>query len=515
MRTPFITIIIWALCLPLFSQNSILWKEIENNNDEYKFHHIIHTGNQEQKAVFTIPHNKPFKKTKHSIFIRKYNADMTSFSEEGIPAEAPRTVAIKGFLNYNVIYGSLDENIKRDEWMTEPNKVVITDNNMNPLVTQTFPLHNKHNRYERIPEIIISADSNYLIIVNSEVVNAYKPDFKYKISNYYIDVYDRYLNHVWNDSIIYDYVFPNNNNVQDFNFNFYDNKLVVTALYENSTSFKSKPIIYVLLYDKPQSYKIIMQKEFIRNHVSYNTLFDKSGKIFFAGYNIHVAVVGGASVGSPKNQLFYLSKDINSPEDEPVFKNYDLDDAFTDKYPKQRKLFQTYYVYPQQLVYNDGILYYVNDNLIKTTARYTDPMKTYYFGQLLVMAFDGNGNIEWMNSINKKTVIKEFENLNIPICRVVFKGSDLNIFYFDNVKNVYSQKRRSQGNTLKGLCVVNALVTPKGDIKKTIISNVEISKVRADLSQTRFLYDNTFLFVGKGSTLKNMNDFFGLYNSNK
>jgi hypothetical protein len=512
----FIVIIIaWSLSLPLFSQNSIQWKVVDNNNNQYKFQRIIKTGDHEQKAVFTIPQNKPFKKTKHSIFIRKYNADMSSFSEDGIPAESPNTVAIKGFLDYNVIYGTMDDNVKNQEWMTEPNKVIIADNNMNTLVSQTFPLHSKRNRYETIPEIIISADSNYLIIVNEEMVDAYKVDFKYSNSDYYIDVYDKYLNHVWSDSIIYDKMFPNNNHVFDFNFNYYDNKLVVTAKFENPIWGKPKPIIYVLLYDKPQSYKIIMQKEFTRQQIVYNTLFDKSGKIFFTGYTIHIPAVGNTYAGCPKNQLFYLSKDINSPDVEAIFKCYDLDDDFAVKFPKQKELFGSYYILPQQLICSNNKLYYFNDYVIKTTERYADPMKTYSFGQLFLMSFDKNGNIEWMNSINKRTVINEFENVNIPIGRVILKDNDLNVFYYDNLKNVFSEKLKSQGNTSKGLCIVNAVISSNGGIKKTIISNVEESQVRADLSQTRLLYNNSYLFVGKGATLKNMNDYFGIYTFDK
>jgi len=519
MKPLLLTIIAGVFTLNLYSQSSIQWKVVDNNNEDYKFHQIIQTGDSEQKTVFTIPHNKPFKKTKFSIFIRKYNADLSNFTEDGIPPESPHSVAIKGFRNYNVIYGSMDENISIGDYLSEPNRIVITDNLMNPLVTQTFRLHNSHNRFESIPEIIISADSNYLIIVNSEIITPnkvdYKLDFKDTYSNYYVDVYDKNLNHVWNDSVMYKNLFPNTKDVNDFNFNFINGKLVVTASYANLTWGKPKPVIYVFVYDKPQSFKLITRKEFTEQGLAYNTVFDKSGKIFFSGCTMHLAAVGGINPGNSKNQLFYLSVDINDPEKEPVFKSYYIDDNFYDKYPKQNLIFDSYFIFPDKLIYNNNKLYYVSDHCSKNNSANGYPTITYHFDQLFIMAFDSDGKIDWINSINKRTVITVNNDVSRPVCKVIVNGNDLSIFYFDNSKNVYSDNLKTQGNSLKNLCVVNAIVSPKGVINKTIISNVNDTKVIADLSQTRMLNGKTYLFAGKGATLKNMNDYFGLYKTEK
>lgn len=117
--------------LSVTAQNNIHWLKIDSNKDKYDFQYYIKASEDSYKAVFTIPHNKPFQTTKHSIFIRNYDKNMDLQTEVGIPAESPVNLSITGFQDYNIIYGTMDENNNPMSQYTKNNRIVITDNNMN------------------------------------------------------------------------------------------------------------------------------------------------------------------------------------------------------------------------------------------------------------------------------------------------------------------------------------------------------------------------------------------------
>jgi len=503
------TFFLWIISILLYSQNNIQWKILDDNEGEYNFQSIFHVSEKGQKAVFTIPHNRLFRKTKHNIFVRNYNADMTSYTELGIPPESPQLVSIKGFRNYNVILGSMDDNnTENNAVYSKDNIIVITDNEMNPLITKSFSLHNQHNRFKNLPEIIISSDSNYLIIVNSELQNTQRLSLSYCPVIKYIDVYDKYLKHVWSDSIDSEIVLGRKLQVSNYNFNFYENQLIVTASYEDMFYYKNNAEIFVAVFDKPQSFKILMKKEFPYEGLSYRTLFSDSGKIIFSGYSFKCAALNSTN---PKRILFYLSKDIKFPDNEPVYKYYKINRDFGKKYPNVKSSFKKNFVSPQRLFYKNNKLYYFNDWLVGTAYG----SNTCEFGKIILISFDMEGNIEWIKDIDKSVNIIGLEDEPIQYGNVFLTENGLDIFYYDNIKNVYSNKLKPLRNGVKNLCLVNAKVSPNGDIIKTIIVNVGNVYVKPDLSMTKKINDNTYLFVGIGTTLTNKGNYSGFFRPGK
>jgi len=502
------TFFLWISTMLLYSQNNIQWKIIDDNEGEYNFQSIFHVSEKGQKAVLTIPHNKLFRKTRHSIFVRNYNADMTNYTEVGIPPESPELVSIKEFRDYNIILGSMDDNTKIDALYSKDNKIVITDNEMNPLVVKSFSLHNPQNRFKNLPEIIISSDSNYLIIVNSEYQNTQRFSLVYCPEIKYIDVYDKDLAHVWSDSINSEIVFGRKLQVSNYNFNFYENKLIVTASYEDEIYYKNNAEIFVAVFDKPQSFKIIMKKEFPYESLAYLTHFSDDGKIFFSGYSINSGVFNSTN---PKRILFYLSKDLKFPDSEPVYKYYKTNRDFGKKYPNVKSSFKKNIVHPQKLFYGNNKLYYFNDWLVGTSY-YTNSCE---FGKIILMSFDMEGNIEWIKDINKQVNVINLENEPIQYPNVFLTDKGLDIFYYDNMENVNSNKLKPLRNGVNKLCLVNTKVSPNGDIFKSIIVNVGDEYVKPDLSKTKKINDHSYLFVGIGTTLTNKGNYSGFFKPEK
>jgi len=497
--------------LSVTAQNNIHWLKIDSNKDKYDFQYYIKASEDSYKAVFTIPQNKPFQATKHSIFIRNYDKNMDLQTEVGIPAESPVNLSITGFQDYNVIYGTMDENNNPMSQYTKNNRIVITDNNMNPLVTKDFPLHGKKHKFTGSPDIILSHDSSHMIVLNSEILTFDKPSLKEAPRMRYIDVYNKDLKVVWSDSVDFDQIFGEKTNARDFELDYINNKLVLTACCMADGLKKIKAAIFMVLFDQPQSYKIIMNKVFPYDNFSYRTLFTKEGKVIMSGLCTGST---GAPFGPGKKQLFYLSKDINNPNADEVFRSYEIDRTFEARFPDYKKWLVLGIKGPFDIFLINGKLIYCSESREYSTSSSGTSghtSTTYYTKHITLVKFDTDGEIEWLEMINKNVSTKS--SPDDLYCKAFTVGENLIIFYYDWAENIVSANfvEKPHLSMDNKLWVAKAIVTPDGTIQKTMITNTGEYKISACLYRTKKVSDKRFLMFGRGTSIQTTGNYFGFY----
>jgi len=492
------------------AQNNIHWLKIDSNKDKYDFKYYIKASIDSYKAVFTIPQNKPFQATKHSIFVRNYDKNMDLQTEIGIPAESPVTLAVTEFRDYNVIYGTMDENNNPMSQYAKDNRIVITDDKMNTLVTKDFPLHGKKHKFAGSPDIILSHDSSHMIVVNMEILSPDKLSLKAAPVMHYIDIYDKDLKLVWSDSINFDQVFGEKAGVGIDKMDYINNKLVITGSSDADKLKKTVAAIYVVVADKPQSYKIIMNKVFNVNSFSYKTLFSKDGKVIFSGV-CSTGPAGPFATSTPQ-QLFYLSKDVLNPNVDEIYKNYDINKTLVPKYPEYKKWLGNSITWPSELFLINGNLIYCSELRIESTSSNNGHSSTtYYTKHITLVKFDPDGEIEWLQMINKN--VQTRSNPADVYCKAFAVGENLCIFYYDWAENIVSAKfvEKPHFSMDNKLWVAKAIVTPDGTIQKTMISNKGEYNIGACLYKTQKVSDKRFLMIGVGTSLQTQGNYFGFY----
>jgi len=507
-----IALLVFACAIMSISaQNNIRWLKIDSNKDKYDFQYYIKASEDSYKAVFTIPHNKPFQTTKHSIFVRNYDKNMDLQTEVGIPAESPVNLTINGFRDYNVIYGTMDENKNPMSQYAENNRIVVTDNNINPLITKDYPLHGKKHKFTGLPDIILSHDSSYMIVVNSEILTPDKLSLKESPVMQYIDVYDKDLKLVFSDSVNLDQLFGEKTGVGYNKMDYTHNKLVITCSSNADKIKKTVAAIYVVVVDKPQSYKIIMNKVFDVNNFSFKTIFTKDGKVIFSG----VCYTGPGGPFAPANpqQLFYLSKDVLNPNSSELYRNYDISKTLASKYPEYKKWLWDGITWPNELIFLNGRLIYCSEKLSITshTSSSGSTSTTYHYKHITLISFDAEGEIEWLQMINKTISTKQ--NTNDFYCKAFTVGDNICIFYYDWADNIVSadfvDKPRFGGENK--YWVAKAIITPDGTIQKTMISNTGEYNIRANLGKTIKVSDKRFLLIGTGVSMQTQGGYYGFY----
>lgn len=492
------------------AQNDIRWTRIESPKDKYDFKYFIKVSENDCKAVFAIPHNKPFQATKHSVFIRNYNSDLSEYTETGIPSESPLTLFISGFRDYNVISGSMDENKNPMSQYGEDNRIVITDNNLNPLVTKNYPLHGKKNKFSGAPDLGYSHDSSHLIVVNDEILSLGKPSLKEAPRMKYIDVYDKDLKLVWSDSVNFNLIFGEKTDIQYYHVDYISNKLVITASCMADGMKKIKATLFVVRFDSPQSYKIIMNKVFPYDDFAYQSLLTKEGNVIICGSNM---MTMSAPLAPVKRQLFYLSKDVMNPDVEPLYRSYEIDKNFANKYPEFKAWLIEGIRGPFDLVkIGDNIIYCCEVRYVSTsTSSSGSSSTTYHFKHITLLSFNADGEIGWINMINKSVASKQAYNDHF--CKAFSVGNNLCIFYYDYADNIAGAKfvEKPRMVTEDKIWVAKAMVTPEGDIMKSMITNIGEHDVRANLPRTERVSENRFLLVGSGTSLSKLGNYFGFY----
>ncbi len=483
------------------AQSGLKWQKIDSFKEKYNFEYFIRTGNNTYDAVFTIPHNKPFQATQHNIFIRSYDKNMVQVSERGIPAESPRTLYIAGFRNFNVLAGNMDEGKNPFSKFSKDEKVLIADENMNPLTESTFPLHGKRNYFDGLPTLYASPDSSFLIVVASEVLPG-KP-MKQPPMIYYVNVYDKSMKMVWTDSIKTEQVFGEDVVLNNVSFSFIENKLLFACSIDKKGFSKTPAQLFLLEYEKPQSYKMVLKEDFPIDLISFQVVYNTNGMVYLSGTN-HQNTNEGGVMGLPgmtKRKLFYIKVDIKNGS-APVIKNYDIDKDFTAKYPDYKLQLMESFRYPTQLLVINDNLYYISEHRYSSTTTTrsasgsTSSTTTYYFKAITIIKFDENGGIQWL-----KMIPRTVETGGIyaqGICKAFRTGNDICLFYYDYLENVTSGRNipRLISSDLK-LWLAKAMISSDGEIHSRVVSNIGDDKVATEIPNMIQLGDTRFLVIGR------------------
>ncbi len=506
MKKAFIFLALTVVMFPLFAQKNINWQKIDSPKDDYLFKYFYQYTNDVYKAIFTIPNVKPFQPIKNQIFIRTFNADLSKFDEVGIPSEAPYELSITDFYNYTVIYGSTDENKNPMVQYREPNKLVITDAKLNPLIQETYAVHGKRQKFAGTPSAYKSLDSTHLIVINTIIKSPDKPSLKESPRMNYITVYDKDLKVVWNDSIDYEQIFGAGVPLNSCDVNYVNNKLYIIASHRTIPTKKLKASLYVVRYDSPQSYKVIYKEIMPYDQFALSSVKSKDDKFVISGIN-------QVPNSSSKKQLFFISMDLLNPGNEPVVKKYPIDKVFIARYPEYKSILLPYISYPSDLILvNDGILYCSEYHLEVTRTTNSSSSTTYYNKPLTFIKFDMDGKIEWIKMIEKYTASRTayYEYFS----KAYLSDGKVVVFYYDYLDNIYKDKYKGKFLSFiidSKLCLAQAIIDGEGNIKKSLIYNIGENGTRANLNRMRQIDNSRFFLCGSGISMKTRGDFATIY----
>ena len=131
------------------------------------------------------------------------------------------------------------------------------------------------------------------------------------------------------------------------------------------------------------------------------------------------------------------------------------------------------------------------------------------------MCFDNDGNIEWLEMINKFAASKLA--YNDFFCQAFQSGNNICLFYYDYADNIaaskYVEKPRFVGDDKLWLAM--AVVSPDGDVQKSMVTNIGDHKVRAVLNRTEKITDKKFMFIGRSTKPFNYDEVsYGFYELN-
>ena len=505
MKKNLALLVVLAVTIPLMAQKNFEWKKISDKSDGSEFNGFFHVSDNDYKAVFEVPGKKNGAKKTSDIVIRTYTNDLGKYTEASIPPESPLEFSVRSFNNYTVFYGSRDENnapVEAGKYKRD-NQVLFTDAQLNPLKNVLFPLHQAKRNFNGIPSVDISYDNNYLIIVNSEILNAMAPKDN-KLLKHYISVYDKDLQLVWNDSVNFLDILKQKKEPDDVYFDFIKGKLYIMGSNNGIPQKNIKPDLYVLQYDKPQSYKLIFDQTFKHNSLGWEYLVTNDGFMIINGTNIAYnspyvnGILGSIGVNAnPEKDLFYAKLDLNSQDAAPLFINTDINKQFVEKYPEYRSDLSDFISFPTDiLLMNDGVLF-CSEYHQQVTQRENNMTTTSVHNRAITLIkYDFSGNIEWIKMIDKHIFSEKiFEGY---FCKPFIIGNDILILYYDIEKNITSDKLKYPFFALdNNYCLVTARIDPGGDIKKTLIYKVgDCDNIYSYLPNVKQIDANRFFLLG-------------------
>ncbi len=489
----------------LSAQKALDWKKIDSPKDDYVFKYFYQYTGDVYKGIFTIPTVKPFQSVKNQIFVRTFNADLSSYTEQGIPSESPYLVSVTGFKDYTVIYGSTDENKNPMLQYHADNKLLVTDAQLNILLNVSYSVHGKKHRFTDTPSVYRSCDSTHLIVINSEIMAPDKPSFKASPTVQFISVYDKDLQLVWKDSVDFEQIFGKDVPLNNFDMDFMNNKLYVFASHRAVPTKKLKPTLYIIRYDHPQSYQVVDKEIFPNDYFSWKYLLNKKGEMYMCGIN--------EVLNSSKNkQLFYMSLDLNAPDAKPLLKTYTIDKAFIAKYPDYKFILANYLTYPGSLLLTaDGLIYCSEYHAIVTSSSKYSSSTSYYFKPMTFIKFDLDGNIVWLKMIDKN--VQSSYKYSEYFCRAFYINNEVVVFYYDFVNNIFAEAHKGKPTSPFGnkLCLALARIDADGNIVKKVITAVGDDGTSADLNRLRQISDTRFFMTGSGINLKTRGDYVTFY----
>jgi hypothetical protein len=501
----FILVACLAFNLSGQTQKGLKWVQIDNTRDDYLFRYFYKYSDDVYKAIFTIPEIKPFQPMKNQIFVRTYKGDLSKYDEVGIPSESPYELSVTGFKDYTVIFGSTDENKNPFLKYHKDNKLLITDAQMNPLLTVSYPVHGKKNRFEGIPSAYKSHDSSNLIILNNELLESESKPFHETPVVHYINIYDKNLGHVWCDSVKFMDIFENNVVINHYSFDFINDKLYLIATTGGNGMKKIKPEIFVVRFDKPGSHNIIARRTFINQQFGWEHIVRKNGELVISGLNF-------TENSASKKALFFIRIDLNTPNAEALIKSIPIDKVLLSKYPSYKSLLPNNLASPGDLLQlKDGLLYCSEYHMIYTRSSSTSSSTTYYVKGISFIKFDFEGNIEWIKMIDKSTA--SGSAFYPYFCRAFVSNGDVVVFYYDYMENIFREKPSGKLRFVNdySLCLAKAIVDGEGNFKKSFIYKIGEDGTRADLTTMRQISPTVYFVTGSGVKIKTRGDFAAFY----
>jgi hypothetical protein len=464
------------------SQVKMEWRPF-NEGQEADFSYFLQASPDDFRAMYVSPNSKPFKETTYSIYIKNMDGDLNEISEVGIPEEAPVRLVIHGFERKSIIVGTMDPvsgSYKKE------NKVVFLDEHDAVQSVETFPLHGKRHSFEGIPDLIMSSDSNYIIILNSEICSPDKPSPKESPVRQCINVYDRDFKLVWNDTINLVDMFGPSNCMNIFSYDFIDGKFYMAGTHRAIPTQKKAAELKLLAWTSPGSYKTLIDKSFTDSNIEFVMTNGLNGNLYF----------NGIGTKTPQKSIHFMR--YNLDDGTLVSKAYLLDKAFYAKYPEGAEYFAQYFSLPFQVItMPDGILYLSEYRLSETYSGKSGTSTTYYTKAIYMIRYNNNGEIAWIRPIIKGT--SDRTHYRELFAKAFAEGENVRLFYSDYEENVNAEKAKIKEYHLGGqgsLCTVMAVIAPDGTMTKTIINDEGVTGILPYLPRTFLLDEGRYFFYG-------------------
>ena len=476
------------LAVQAHSQVKMEWRPF-NEGKEANFSYFLQTSPDDFRAMYVSPNSKPFKETTYSIYIKNMDGDLNEITEVGIPEEAPARLVIYGFGRKSIITGTMDpvsNSYKKD------NKVVFLDEHDAVQFVETFRLHGKHHEFEGIPDVVLSSDSNYVIILNSEVINPDKPTPKDSPVRKCINVYDRDLKLVWNDTICLMDMFGPNSCMRMFAYDFIDGQLFIAGTHRAIPTQKKAAELKLLVWTSPGTYKTVIDKAFTDSDIEFTMTYGLNGNLYF----------NGIGTKTPQKTIHFMR--YNLDDGSLVSKSFLLDKNFYSKYPEGSEYFAQCFGLPSQvLIMNDGILYISEYRLSETYNGKYGSSTTYYTKAIYMIRFNNSGEISWIRPIIKGT--SSSSHYRELFAKAFPEGENVRLFYSDYEDNINAEKPKIKEYHMGGqgsLCTVMALIAPDGSMKRTIINDEGVTGVLPYLPRTVLLDEGRYFFYGISTNSK-------------
>lgn len=501
------------------AQNNLQWLKIDSNKVKYDFKYFVRASNNANEALFSIPTKKAFQYPDYCI--RTYDKNMMQISEKRIDPQLRPLDYLEGYRNYKVFASTIDPNHDNYIQLSKGLKILVTDENLNPLVEKSYPTQDKKYRYIDLPKFFYSPDSTFLIVVAAKVLNLPK---KFNLSRvYYVDVYDQFLKPVWKDSIDEAQIFGRDFYFVNASFNFINNKLIMTGCY-NKVALDNNPAkIFLVEFDKPQSYKLVVNEDCQYYLIGLKTYFAKNGIVYMSGVNYNDP--GGSAIGVyAKRKLFYIAADI-STSTPPVIKYYEIDKDFASKYPDySQKILESFRSPTQLLLINDD-LYYICEERFKSSYGSVDIpeqnslsttislfSEINHFNHISLIKFNSDGEIKWLKMITKK--VRANQLWAQAGCRAFRAGNEICLFYYNtdeapSSKPMSPMMKASELN--EKLWVTRSVIGSDGEIQSVGISTIGKDHLITDLARIKQISETRFLLVGVSSVMPYPEVFYSYY----
>ncbi|MEI6851581.1 MAG: hypothetical protein WCL06_02015 [Bacteroidota bacterium] len=505
-----ITLVLVAfMALNLSAQKGLNWIRIDNLKDDYLFKYFYSYAGNSYKAIFTIPEIKPFQPMKSQIFIRSYNADLSKYGEQGIPSESPVEVLITGFNDFTVIYGSTDENKNPFLQYHKDNKMVIADAQMNPLQVIYFPVHGKKNKFEGLPTVYKSHDSTHLIVINHEILENESKPFHETPVMHYVNIFDKNAKIIWSDSVRFADIFGKDVSISRYNFEYINDKLYLIASTNGNNMKKIKPTLYLVRFDRPQSFKVLNTEIFLNYEFHWDYVVTKAQKLIVSGVNMHPS-------NTSKKTLFFMTLDVKGGESSASIKRQNIDKPFMAQYPTYKSILPQYLYTPTDLLpVSDGLVYVSEYHIAVTRTTSTGSSSytstTYYVKPITFIKFDMEGNIQWIKMIDKYIASKQY--YSEYFCRAFLSNGKVVVYYYDFLDNIYKDRFKGKLSFISDgkYCMAQAVLDNEGNLKKSLVYNIGEGGTLADLTSLRQVASDKFFVSGRGIKIKTRGDFVAFF----